>query len=75
MRLGPRWPQAYPVRSSQAVGNLGQSAGPYDLRVGHPGGVLEVAAEVHAGEEGIMVSKALIGRTARLLMDGTTYIR
>lgn len=59
----------------QAVGDLGQSAGPYDLRVGHPGGVLEVAAEVHAGEEGIMVSKALIGRTARLLMDGTTYIR
>ena len=58
-----------------AAGDIGQSAGPYDLRVGHPGGVLEVAAEVKASEEGIEVRKALIGRTARLLMDGTSYIR
>lgn len=58
-----------------AVGDIGQSAGAYDLRVGHPGGVLEVAAEVEASGDAIRVRKALIGRTARLLMDGRAYIR
>lgn len=59
----------------EAAQDLGQSKGQYTLRVGHPGGVLQVAAEVHAGEEGTEVRKALIGRTARLLMAGTAYFR
>ncbi|MFC7705420.1 PrpF domain-containing protein [Plastorhodobacter daqingensis] len=57
----------------EAAGDIGQAGGRYDLRVGHPGGVLRVAAEVSAGAGGIRVAKALIGRTARLLMDGTAY--
>lgn len=58
----------------EVAGDIGQGSGAYALRVGHPGGVLEVAAEVHTGN-GIRVSKALIGRTARLLMDGKAYFR
>ncbi|MCC5982940.1 MAG: methylitaconate delta2-delta3-isomerase [Rhodobacteraceae bacterium] len=45
--------------------------GRYALRIGHPGGVLEVGADVEAPQ----VRKALIGRTARLVMDGTAYYR
>lgn len=59
----------------EAAGDIGQARGIYDLRVGHPGGVLQVAAEVASGAGGLTVRKALIGRTARLLMDGTAYIR
>lgn len=60
----------------EAAGDIGQAEGRYDLRVGHPGGVLRVAAEVEGGAGGeVLVRKALIGRTARLLMDGTAYIR
>ena len=58
----------------EAAGDVGQAQGIYDLRVGHPGGVLKVAAEVDASGQ-VLVRKALIGRTARLLMDGTAYIR
>lgn len=50
-------------------------AGRYALRIGHPGGVLEVGAEVAASDSGPQVRKALIGRTARLVMEGTAYYR
>ncbi len=59
----------------EAVGDIGQAGGIYDLRVGHPGGVLRVSAEVAAGPGDVVVRKALIGRTARLIMDGTAYFR
>ena len=59
---------------SEASNDLTTAGGTYDLRVGHPGGVLKVSAEVTAQDE-IRVKKALIGRTARLLMDGTAYYR
>ncbi len=45
------------------------------LRVGHPGGVLDVAADLRTDGESHEVRQALIGRTARLLMHGTAYIR
>jgi 2-methylaconitate cis-trans-isomerase PrpF len=59
----------------QAARDVGQSQGTYGVRVGHPGGVLEVAAEIGTDGDKVSVRKALIGRTARLLMDGTAYIR
>ena len=59
----------------EACRDIGQAEGIYTLRVGHPGGVLEVAAEVDSSGNRIAVRKALIGRTARLLMDGTAYVR
>ncbi|WP_225027586.1 PrpF domain-containing protein [Xinfangfangia pollutisoli] len=59
----------------EAAGDIGQARGIFDLRVGHPGGVLSVSAQVSAGPGGVQVQKALIGRTGRLLMDGMAYIR
>lgn len=57
----------------EAAAGLDTDSGAYTLRVGHPGGVLEVAAEVRPGDGGHDVRRALIGRTARLLMHGTAY--
>lgn len=49
--------------------------GSYTVRIGHPGGVLEVAAETHLAHGDVTVARAELGRTARLIMDGTCYIR
>ena len=43
------------------------------IRVGHPSGTLEVEAGV--SEDGREVIKAVVGRTARVLMEGTAFIR
>ncbi len=47
----------------------------YSARIGHPGGCLEVAAKVGSGPEGITIEQAVVGRTARLLMEGKAYIK
>ena len=47
----------------------------YDVSIGHPGGTLQVAAEIDATSNEVKVNKAAIGRTARLLMDGKAYLR
>lgn len=47
----------------------------YEVAIGHPGGTLQVSAEIDATSNEIKVNKAAIGRTARLLMDGKAYIR
>ena len=52
----------------------GNGAG-YDVRVGHPGGTLDVSAKIAVRGNHIDVEKAALGRTARLLMDGKAYIR
>jgi 2-methylaconitate cis-trans-isomerase PrpF len=49
---------------------------PYKVRVGHPGGILQVDAWLERAKEGnIKVNSAVLGRTARLLMEGTVYVR
>ena len=45
------------------------------LRIGHPFGIMEVEAELDHSPGGIDVSCAMIGRTARRLMDGFVYVR
>lgn len=45
------------------------------LRIGHPFGIMEVESEVEMTPEGVGVSCAMIGRTARRLMDGFVYVR
>lgn len=49
--------------------------GAYSVRIGHPGGVLEVVAETSFQNEKISVLRAQLGRTARLIMEGKCYIR
>jgi 2-methylaconitate cis-trans-isomerase PrpF len=49
--------------------------GPYGVRIGHPGGVLEVIAETSCMDGKISIQRAQLGRTARLIMAGKCYTR
>lgn len=49
---------------------------PYKVRIGHPGGILEVDAAIGEDpQKGYVAGAAIIGRTARVLMEGTAFIR
>jgi 2-methylaconitate cis-trans-isomerase PrpF len=49
---------------------------PYKVRVGHPGGILQVSAWLEIAKGGdIKANSAVVGRTASLLMEGTAYVR
>lgn len=61
--------------ANEASQHARSNGGSYDVRIGHPGGTLEVAAAIDAQANDVRVEKAAIGRTARLLMDGKAYIR
>ncbi len=45
------------------------------VRFGHPAGVIEVEARVSEQNGVYHVEKAAIGRTARMIMQGTAYVR
>jgi 2-methylaconitate cis-trans-isomerase PrpF len=45
------------------------------VRIGHPGGVMEVDSEVEKAGDSFLVKRAAMGRTARKIMDGYVYIR
>lgn len=48
----------------------------YAVRVGHPGGILVVDAAIGGdGRSGYSVGTAVVGRTARVLMEGVAFIR
>lgn len=47
----------------------------YRARIGHPGGVLDVQAAISLSANDVQVHRAELGRTARLIMEGTCYIR
>jgi 2-methylaconitate cis-trans-isomerase PrpF len=44
------------------------------IRLGHPGGQLEVEVEMEKGKSGYHFKRATVCRTARRLMDGHVYI-
>jgi 2-methylaconitate cis-trans-isomerase PrpF len=45
------------------------------VRIGHPGGVMEVDSEVEKVGDSFLVKRAAMARTARKIMDGYVYIR
>lgn len=46
------------------------------IRIGHPGGILEVQASTTTKPDGsLTVTRAVIDRTARLIMSGTLHVR
>lgn len=48
----------------------------YSVRIGHPGGHLEVRAKLDAlSNRPPMLESAILGRTARVIMDGRAYLR
>ena len=44
------------------------------IRLGHPGGVIEVGVELEGQGDGCTYSKAILGRTARRLMEGYVLV-
>lgn len=44
------------------------------VRLGHPGGVIEVGVELKGQGDGATYSKAIVGRTARRLMEGYVLV-
>jgi len=48
----------------------------YSVRIGHPGGHLEVRAQLDPiGNQPPMLESAILGRTARVIMDGCAYLK
>ncbi len=59
-----------------AAGGPRRSGVPYKVHFGHPSGTMEVAAEVTGGPgEQIAVRSAVVGRTARILMEGRAFLK
>lgn len=54
--------------------HLGNTALPERVRIGHPGGVLEVAAAVTTSPDGPVVRRAELVRTARPLASGYAFL-
>lgn len=44
------------------------------MRIGHPSGCLSVEVDLQDTDEGVKVRKASIGRTARVLLEGTAHL-
>jgi 2-methylaconitate cis-trans-isomerase PrpF len=45
-----------------------------EIRIGHPGGIIPVGAEVNKKGNRYEFKEAVVGRTARRLMDGYVYV-
>ena len=45
-----------------------------EIRIGHPGGIIPVGAEVDKKGNSYEFKEAVVGRTARRLMDGYVYV-
>jgi 2-methylaconitate cis-trans-isomerase PrpF len=45
-----------------------------EIRIGHPGGIIPVGAEVNKKDNSYEFKEAVVGRTARRLMDGYVYV-
>ncbi|MFT2112691.1 PrpF domain-containing protein [Marinomonas sp. 2405UD68-3] len=53
---------------------ISQRGDPQRVSLGHPGGTMSIDVTVHEVDGGYQISRAQLGRTARLLMSGTAYL-
>ena len=51
-----------------------EARGRTTLRIGHPGGIIDIGAVIDADGDGANYKKAVIGRTARRLMEGYVLV-
>ena len=64
------------ILSEMLTGGQRPFGSSYRVRVGHPSGILTVEACVDQGRaQELHVKSAVIGRTARVLMEGVAFIR
>jgi hypothetical protein len=61
--------------ANQAYGGTLQGGEAYSVRIGHPGGRLEVRAKLGEAKGNPTLESAVIGRTARVIMDGRAYLK
>lgn len=45
-----------------------------EIRIGHPGGVIETETALESGPDGWLVRRATLGRTARRILDGQVFV-
>jgi 2-methylaconitate cis-trans-isomerase PrpF len=45
------------------------------FRIGHPGGVIDIEAQVDHDADGFRIIRAAVGRTARRIMEGYVFVR
>ena len=45
------------------------------LRIGHPGGVIDVEKRCRTDGGGTVIEKIAVGRTARKIMEGLVYVK
>jgi 2-methylaconitate cis-trans-isomerase PrpF len=45
-----------------------------EVRIGHPGGVIETETEVEARNGSFLVHRATLGRTARRILEGQVFV-
>jgi 2-methylaconitate cis-trans-isomerase PrpF len=59
-----------------AAGEPRRPGRPFKIRLGHPGGLMEISAEM-AGDDAasLSVRSVVVGRTARILMEGKAFIK
>lgn len=71
--IGCGIPGTIPAEMLPAFPKVGSS---YKVRVGHPGGILEVDAAIRQdAQKNYVADSAVVGRTARVLMEGVAFIR
>ena len=57
---------------SEMLGGRGSDTN--EVLIGHPGGIIPVAAKLNKSDHGYEYEEAVLGRTARRLMDGYVYV-
>jgi hypothetical protein len=61
--------------ANQAYRGVSRKGELYSVRIGHPGGRLEVRATLGESKGQLALNSAVIGRTARVIMDGRAYLK
>jgi 2-methylaconitate cis-trans-isomerase PrpF len=62
--------------SAEILRDVPRMESPYAVRVGHPGGILEMETVIQQdSRKNYVVESAVVGRTARVLMEGVAFIR
>jgi 2-methylaconitate cis-trans-isomerase PrpF len=62
--------------ASEMLRGLPKMGSPYTIRVGHPGGILAMDTVIRQdSQKNYAVDSAVVGRTARVLMEGVAFIR
>jgi 2-methylaconitate cis-trans-isomerase PrpF len=56
------------------VHQLATPRSPTELRIGHPAGVIETESVVESSNQGYVVRRATLGRTARRIMEGLAFL-